>query len=65
MAEKAPPGMLAVIDVRGRKGGVGVRYAVKDEWLPKIVEWIRTLDPMGRYQVVMAADGIFEASPAP
>ena len=65
MAEKAPAGALAVIVVRERKGSAGVRYTVKDEWLPKILEWLRGLDPMGRYQAVMAADGMFEASPAP
>jgi len=63
MAEKAPPGMLAVIVVRERKGTAAVRYEVKDTWMPKVAEWIRTLDPMGRYQAVMAADGLFEASP--
>ena len=62
MAEKAPPGVLASIVVRERKGSARVRYTVKDEWLPKIVEWITTLDPMGRYQAVMAADGLFEVS---
>ena len=62
MAEKAPPGLLAVIVVRERKSSAAVRYEVKDTWMPKVVEWIRTLDPMGRYQAVMAADGLFEAS---
>jgi hypothetical protein len=33
--------------------------------MQKVAEWIRTLDPMGRYQAVMAADGLFEASPVP
>jgi formylmethanofuran dehydrogenase subunit E len=65
MADKAPPGLLASIVVRERKGSAAVRYTVKDEWLPKIVERIRTLDPTGRYQAVMAADGLFEASSAP
>jgi formylmethanofuran dehydrogenase subunit E len=62
MTEKAPPGVLAAIVVHERKGGVAVRYEVKDTWMPKVVEWIRTLDPMGRYQAVMAADGLFEVS---
>jgi formylmethanofuran dehydrogenase subunit E len=65
MGEKAPAGALAVVIIRDRKGGAGVRYAVKDEWLPKVVEWNRTLDPAGRYQAVMAADGLFEAAPSP
>jgi formylmethanofuran dehydrogenase subunit E len=65
MGEKAPAGALAVVIIRDRKGRAGVRYAVKDEWLPKVVEWNRALDPAGRYQAVMAADGLFEAAPAP
>ena len=65
MAEKAPPGVLAVIVVQERKGSAAVRYTVKDTWMPKVVEWIRTLDPMGRYQAVMAADELFEVSPVP
>lgn len=65
MAEKAPPGVLASIVVRERKGSAAVRYTVKDEWLPKIGEWIRSLDPMGRYQAVMAAENIFEVSQVP
>jgi hypothetical protein len=63
--ERAPAGALAVVIIRDRKGRAGVRYAVKDEWLPKVVEWNRALDPAGRYQAVMAADGLFEAAPAP
>jgi hypothetical protein len=65
MAEKAPPGVLAVIVVQERKGSAAVRYTVKDTWMPKVVEWLRTLDPMGRYQAVMAADELFEVSPVP
>jgi formylmethanofuran dehydrogenase subunit E len=65
MAEKAPPGVLASILVRERKGSAAVRYTVKDEWLPKILEWLRSLDPIGRYRAVMAAEGIFEPSATP
>lgn len=65
MVEKAPPGVLASIVVRERKGSAAVRYTVKDEWMPKIGEWIRSLDPMGRYQAVMAAEHIFEVSQVP
>jgi formylmethanofuran dehydrogenase subunit E len=63
-AEKAPAGLLAVVVVHDRKGGPALRYAVKDEWLPRIVDWNKTLDPAGRYQAVMAADGLFEVAPA-
>lgn len=64
-AEKAPAGLLAVVIVRDKKSGAGVRYAVKDEWLAKIIDWNKTLDPAGRYQAVMSAPGLFEIAPAP
>jgi formylmethanofuran dehydrogenase subunit E len=64
-AEKAPPGMLAVVVVRSRKGGPGLRYTVKDEWMAKIVEWNKTLDPAGRYQAAMSAQGLFDVTAAP
>jgi formylmethanofuran dehydrogenase subunit E len=64
-AEKAPAGFLAVAIVRNRKTGEGLRYAVSDQWLPKIGEWIKTLDPPGRYQAVMKAEGLFVVMPAP
>jgi formylmethanofuran dehydrogenase subunit E len=62
-AEKAPPGLLAVILVHDRKSGVGVRYAIKDDWLPKILDWNRNLDPAGRYEAAMAAQDLFEVTP--
>ena len=35
-AEKAPAGTMAVIVIRNRKTGQGLRYEISDEWLPKI-----------------------------
>ena len=64
-AEKAPAGLLAVVVVRDRKSGRGVRYSVKDTWMARIADWNKALDPMGRYQAVMSAEGLFEAEPAP
>jgi formylmethanofuran dehydrogenase subunit E len=64
-ADKAPEGLLAVVAIRDRKIGAGVRYAIKDEWLAKVIEWNRTLDPAGRYQAAMAADGLFAVATAP
>jgi formylmethanofuran dehydrogenase subunit E len=32
---KAPPGSLAVIVIRDRQTGEGLRYTVSDEWLPQ------------------------------
>jgi formylmethanofuran dehydrogenase subunit E len=64
-AEKAPPGLLAVVVIRDRKTGAGLRYGVSDGWMAKIVDWNRTLDPAGRYQAAMSAPGLFEVADAP
>ena len=64
-AEKAPPGLLAVVVIRDRKTGAGLRYGVSDNWMAKIVDWNRTLDPAGRYQADMSAPGLFEVADAP
>src|SRR5262247_874432 len=34
-AEKAPPGLLAVVVIRDRKTGAGLRYSVADTWMAK------------------------------
>ena len=62
--EKAPAGMLAVIVVRNRKTGEGLRYTVADDWLPKVIEWNKTLDPAERFDAAMTAPGLFEVTPA-
>jgi formylmethanofuran dehydrogenase subunit E len=64
-AEKAPAGILAVVIVRNRKTGEGLRYTVADTWLPKVIEWNKTLDPAGRFDAAMKAEGLFEVAPAP
>jgi formylmethanofuran dehydrogenase subunit E len=63
--EKAPPGLLAVVVVRNRKTGEGLRYTVADAWLPKVVEWNKSLDPAGRFEAAMKAEGLFEVAAAP
>jgi formylmethanofuran dehydrogenase subunit E len=62
--EKAPAGVLAVAIVRNRKTGEGFRYTVADSWLPKVIEWNKTLDPDGRFDAAMKAEGLFEVAPA-
>jgi formylmethanofuran dehydrogenase subunit E len=62
--EKAPAGILAVVIVRNRKTGEGLRYTVADSWLPKVMEWNKTLDPAGRFDAAMKAEGLFEVAPA-
>jgi formylmethanofuran dehydrogenase subunit E len=62
-SEKAPAGTMAVIIVRSKQTGEAMRYAVADSWLPRLAEWNRTLDSRGRYEAVMNADGLFDATP--
>jgi formylmethanofuran dehydrogenase subunit E len=56
--EKAPDGMMAVIVIKNRKTGEGLRYTIADEWLPKILGWIKS-DPSARYDSTMSAEGLF------
>jgi formylmethanofuran dehydrogenase subunit E len=57
-SEKAPPGLMAVIVIRNRKTGEGLKYTIADEWLPKILSWNKS-DPAGRYDSAMSAEGLF------
>jgi hypothetical protein len=57
--------MLAVVIVRNRKTGEGLRYTVADSWLPQVIDWNKTLDPAGRFDAAMKAEGLFEVAPAP
>ena len=56
--EKAPPGLMAVIVIRDRKTGEGLRYNIGDEWLPKMLAWNKD-DPLKRYDEAMKADALF------
>jgi len=64
-AEKAPSGAAAVIVIRPRKGGAGFKYTIPLGSLPRLAEMNKTLDPRGRYDAVMAADGLFQVEPVP
>jgi formylmethanofuran dehydrogenase subunit E len=57
--EKAPDGMMAVIVIKNRKTGEGLRYTIADEWLPRILVWLKT-DPSARYDAAMNAEGLFQ-----
>ena len=59
-SEKAPPGVLAVIVIRNRKTGEGLKYTIADEWLPKILGWNKS-DPTGRYDTAMSAEDLFKS----
>lgn len=60
--DKAPDGTMAVIVIKNRKTGEGLRYTVADEWLPKILAWIKS-DPSARYDSAMSAEGLFQVEP--
>ena len=57
--EKAPDGITADIVIRNRKTGEALRYSVTDEWLPKILGWMKN-DPSTRYDAAMSAEGLFQ-----
>jgi formylmethanofuran dehydrogenase subunit E len=63
-AEKSPPGTFAVVVIRPRKGGDGLRYTVPISFLPKLGEINRTIqDPLARYTAVMALPDLFTVEP--
>jgi formylmethanofuran dehydrogenase subunit E len=37
--ERAPHGIMALVIIRNRKTGEGLKYAISDEWLPTILGW--------------------------
>jgi formylmethanofuran dehydrogenase subunit E len=61
-ADKAPAGSMAVIVIRNRKTGEGLKYTVADEWLPKILGWNKS-DLPGRYDAAMSAGDLFKTEP--
>ena len=61
--EKAPDGALAVAIIRLRKGGPGFKYTIPMTALATLGPMNKNLDPRGRYDAVMAADGLFQVEP--
>jgi len=41
-----------------------LRYTIAREWHPKILAWRTDLDPSGRYDAGMNAEGLFSVEPA-
>ena len=62
--DPAPAGIYAVIVIRDRKTGEGVKYTVAEEWQWKMIGWNKE-EPLARYDDAMKADGLFTAEPAP
>ncbi len=63
--EKAPAGDAAVIVIRPRLGGSGFKYTIPIAALAKLGAMNKTLDERGRYDAVMATDGLFQVEPVP
>jgi formylmethanofuran dehydrogenase subunit E len=63
--EKASPGDAAVIVIRPRQGGAGFKYTIPMSALAKLGPMNKDLDPRGRYDAVMATDGLFQVESAP
>jgi formylmethanofuran dehydrogenase subunit E len=62
--EKSPPGTFAMVVIRPRKGGDGLKYTVPISLMPKLSEINKTIqDPLGRYDAVMALPEIFSVEP--
>jgi hypothetical protein len=63
--EKAPAGDAAVIVIRPRQGGPGFKYTIPLSALAKLGPMNKELNERGRYDAVMAADGLFQVEPLP
>src|SRR5215469_15894042 len=64
-AEKAPSGDAAVIVIRPRQGGAGFKYTIPIAALAKLGPMNKNLDERGRYDAVMATDGLFRVEATP
>lgn len=62
-AEPAPAHAAAVIEIRPRDGGPGYKYTIPFKSLPQLRKMNEQLDPLGRHEAVMRADGLFEVVP--
>jgi formylmethanofuran dehydrogenase subunit E len=62
--EKSPPGTFAMVIIKPRKGGGGVKYTVPMSLMPKLDDINKTIqDPLGRYNAVMALPNLFAVEP--
>ena len=62
-SESAPAGTAAVIVIRPRQGGAGFKYTIPMKSLPRLRKINQQLDPLGRHDAVMKAEGLFEVTP--
>ncbi len=61
--EKAPPSALAVIVIRPRDGGPGLKYTIPFSAIQELGKYNKELDPRGRHDAVMKAEGLFTVEP--
>jgi formylmethanofuran dehydrogenase subunit E len=58
--EKSPPGTFAVVIIKPRKGGEGLKYSVPMSIMPRLGQINDNIaDPVGRYDAVMAIQNLF------
>jgi hypothetical protein len=63
-AEKSPPGTFAVVVIRPRKGGDGLKYTVPIAHIAKLGEINRTIqEPLARYDAVKSIGDLFVVEP--
>src|SRR3954468_4939955 len=59
-AEKSPPGTFAIVTIRPRAGGDGLKYTVPMSVMPRLGRINSTIeDPLARYNAVMAITDLF------
>ena len=64
-SEKSPPGTFAMVVIKPRKGGAGLKYTVPMSVMSKLDEINGTIqDPLGRYNAVMAIPDLFTVEAA-
>jgi len=62
--EKSPSDTFAVVVIRPRSGGAGLKYTVPKSIMAKLDEINNTIqDPLGRYTAVIALPNIFSVEP--
>jgi formylmethanofuran dehydrogenase subunit E len=63
-SEKSPPGTFAVVIIKPRKGGEGLKYTVPMSIMPRLGQINSTIsDPLGRYDAVMAIQDLYAVEP--
>ena len=63
--EQAPEDTMGVAIIRSKATGAGFKYTIAASWIPKLIAINKKYDPMGRYDAVMSAAGLFSVGPVP